>query len=205
MGIFAWPDAVIVISVTAMIIFWKPLSSFLYRANKIGTTGIEATTGAQDTSKSEVGPSIANDARQSDDPILVEREKSFCTELGLGADPTPKEKNLLGSLAAHSIALQFEKIYQAIYGSQLHALGIINTAPGGVQFGAIEHIYNQTAAQDKERYADYSFEQWLTYIERESLSIKNGRQDLHHPRRESVLEVHDSPRLYAVQTRVEVS
>ena len=170
--VLAWPLAVTIIAVTAMIIFQKPLSSFLYRANKIGTSGIEATTGAQDTSKSEVGPSVANAARQPDDPILVERKKSFCTELGLGADPTPKEKNLLESLASHSIALQFEKTYQAIYGSQLHALGIINTAPGGVQFGAIEHLYNQAAAQNKERYEDYSFEQWLTYMERESLSIR---------------------------------
>ena len=164
--------AVIVIAVFTLLLFRKPLSSFLYRANKIEKTGIEATTGAQDTSKSEVGPSVSNDAREPDDPILVEREDSIRTELGLGTDPTPKEENLLKSLASCSIALQFEKTYQAIYGSQLHALGIINTAPGGVQFGAIENIYNQAAAQNKEWYEDYSFEQWLTYMERESLSIR---------------------------------
>ena len=134
MEVFAWPLAVTVIAVSAMLLFWKPIARFLDRAKKIGMTGIEAAgASAQDTSKSEVGPSVANDlARQ--DPLLVKREDSICTELGLGADHTQKETKLLGLLAEHSFALQFEKTYQYIFGSQLNALVIINAAPGGVQF-----------------------------------------------------------------------
>ena len=129
--------------------------------------------GAQDTSKSEVGPSVANDlARQHDDPLLVKREDSIRTELELGADHTQKETKLLGIIAAHSIALQFEKTYQAIFGSQLNALVIINAAPGGVKFGDIEDLYNQAAAQHKAFYETYNGEQWLAYMERESLSIR---------------------------------
>ena len=109
--VFAWPLAVTVIAVIAMLLFWKPIARFLDRAKKIGTTGIEAAgAGAQDTSKSEVGPSVANDlARQHDDPLLVKREDSIRTELGLGADHTPKETKLLGMIAAQAIALQFRK------------------------------------------------------------------------------------------------
>ena len=97
--VFAWPLAVTVIAVSAMLLFWKPIARFLDRAKKIGMTGIEAAgAGAQDTSKSEVGPSVANDlARQ--DPLLVKREDSIRTELGLGADHTPKEIKLLGLIA----------------------------------------------------------------------------------------------------------
>ena len=170
--VFAWPLAVTVIAVSAMLLFWKPIARFLDRAKKIGMTGIEAAgAGAQDTSKSEVGPSVANNlARQ--DPLLVKREDSFRTELGLGADHTQKETKLLGIIAAHSIALQFEKTYQAIFGSQLKALGIINAAPGGVQLVVLKTLYNQAEAQQKEWYADYSFEQWLQYMEIQSLSIR---------------------------------
>ena len=120
-----------------MLIFWKPIARFLDRVKKIGMTGIEAAgAGAQDTSKSEVGPSVANDlARQHDDPLLVKRENSIRTELGLGADHTPKETKLFGMIAAQAIALQFENTYRTIFGSQLNTLGIINAAqPGGVQF-----------------------------------------------------------------------
>ena len=174
MEVFAWPLAVTVIAFGAMLIFWKPIARFLDRVKKIGMTGIEAAgAGAQDTSKSEVGPSVANDlARQHDDPLLVEREDSIRTELGLGADHTQKETKLLGIIAAHSIALQFEKTYQNIFGSQLNALVIINAAPGGVQFGDIEDLYNQAAAQHKAFYETYNGEQWLAYMERESLSIR---------------------------------
>ena len=170
--VFAWPLAVTVIAVSAMLLFWKPIARFLDRAKKIGMTGIEAAgAGAQDTSKSEVGPSVANDlARQ--DPLLVKREDSIRTELGLGADHTQKETKLLGIIAAHSIALQFEKTYRAIFGSQLNALVIINAAPGGVQFGDIKDLYNQAAAQHKAFYETYNGEQWLAYMERESLSIR---------------------------------
>ena len=172
MEVFAWPLAVTVIAVSAMLLFWKPIARFLDRAKKIGMTGIEAAgASAQDTSKSEVGPSVANDlARQ--DPLLVKREDSICTELGLGADHTQKETKLLGLLAEHSFALQFEKTYQYIFGSQLNALVIINAAPGGVQFGDIEDLYNQAAAQHNAFYETYNGEQWLAYMERESLSIR---------------------------------
>ena len=132
-------------------------------------------TGAQNTSKSEGEPSVANELdRQHDDPLLVKRVDSIRTELGLGEDPPQREKKLLGVIAAHSIALQFEKTYQAIFGSQVNALVIINAAAAGVQFGDIEHLYSQAAAQHKEFYANYSFEQWLEYMERESLSIRKN-------------------------------
>ena len=174
MEVFAWPLAVTVIAVSAMLLFRKPLVRFIDRAKKIGTTGIEAAgAGAQDTFKSEVGPSVANDlARQHDDPFLVKREDSIRTELGLGADPTQKETKLLEIIAAHSIALQFEKTYQAIFGSQLDALFIINAALGGVQFEDIKDLYNQAAAQHKAFYETYNGEQWLAYMERELLSIR---------------------------------
>ena len=173
LGAFAWPVAVTIIVCFALLLFRKSIRSFLARTYTIRASGFEVAAGAQDTSQSEVGPSVANDlARQHDDPLLVKREDSIRTELGLGADHTQKETKLLGVIAAHSIALQFEKTYQTIFGSQLNALVIINAAPGGVQFGDIEDLYNQAAAQHKAFYETYNGEQWLAYMERESLSIK---------------------------------
>ena len=169
----AWPVAVTIIVCLALVLFRKSICSFLARTSRIKISGFEVAAGAQDTSKSEVGPSVANDlARQHDDPLLLKHVELIRTELGLGADPTQKETKLLGIIAAHSIALQFEKTYQAIFGSQLKALVTINAAPGGVQFGDIEDLYNQAAAHHKAFYETYNGEQWLAYMERESLSIR---------------------------------
>lgn len=174
---FAWPGAVIIIGCFALLLFWKPLARLIDRVRDISAPGFHANADAQDTSRSEVGPSVANQLpRQHDDPLLVKRKESICTELGLGADHTQKENNLLGITAAQSIALQFEQTYQSIFGSQLNALVIINSAAGGVQFGNIEHLYRQAAAQHKEFYATYSSEQWLAYMERELLSIRKDEK-----------------------------
>ena len=131
--------------------------------------------GAQDTAKSEVGPSAADEfARLFDNQLLVQREGWLRTELVriVGTDQTQKEKFLLRMIAAQTIVQQFEATYRTIYGSQLNALEITNATPGGVQLGIFATLYNQAAARDKELYANYSFEQWLEYIERQALSIR---------------------------------
>ena len=173
---FAWPIACSVSVVIAMLIFRKPLGRFLDRAKKIGTTGIEAATGAQDTARSEVGPSAAADefTRLFDNQLLVKREDWIRTELvrTVGTDQTQKEKFLLRIIAAQAIVQQFESTYRTIWGSQLNALEITNATPSGVQLGVFETLYNQAAARDKAQYANYSFKQWLAYMESQLLVIR---------------------------------
>ena len=173
MEVFAWPLAVIVIA--AMLLFRKPIARFLDRVKKIGKTGIYADVGAQETAKSEVGPSAADElARLFDNQLLVQRENRIRTELvRIGGDQTQKEKFLLRMIAAQTLVQEFETTYRTIWGSQLNALETTNMTPGGVPLGFIETLYNQAAARDdKKLYANYSFEQWLEYIERQSLSIR---------------------------------
>ena len=175
MEVFVWPIAGIVIAVIAMLLFRKPLERFLDRAKKIGTTGISTAIGAQDTAKSEVGPSAADEfARLFDNQLLVQREDCIRTDLVriVGADQIQKEKFLLRMIAVLTIVQQFETTYRTIYGSQLNALEMTNATPGGVPLEIFEALYNQAAARDKELYANYSFEQWLKYIEGQLLSIR---------------------------------
>ena len=160
-----------------MLLFRKPIVRFIDRAKKIGTTGIEAAgAGDQDTAKSEVGPSAADEfARLFDNQFLIEREDSIRTDLVrivAGADQAQKEKILLRIIAAQAIRQQFETTYQSIWGSQLNALAITNTTPGSVQLVVFKTLYNQAEAQHKEWYTNYSFEQWLQYMEIQLLIIK---------------------------------
>ena len=177
LGTVSWPVAAIIIGCFALLLFRTSITRLIDRVRDIRAPGFHANAGVQDTSQSEVGPSVANEfARQHDDLILVKRKDSLCTELGLGRDHTQKENNLLGIIAAHSIALQFEKTYRTIFGSQLSALVIINSTAGGVQFRDIEHLYIQAEARHKEFYATYSREQWLEYMERELLIIRKDNK-----------------------------
>ena len=110
LGAVSWPVAVIIIGCFALLLFRKSIARLIDRVRDIRAPGFHANAGVQDTSRPEVGSSVANEfARQHDDPLLVKRKDSICTELGLGQDHTQKENTLLGIIAAHSIALQFEK------------------------------------------------------------------------------------------------
>ena len=96
MEVLAWPGAVTIIVCFALLLLRKSIGSFLARTHKIRARGFEMAAGAQNTSKSEGEPSVANELdQQHDDPLLVKRVDSIRTELGLGADHTPKEKNFL--------------------------------------------------------------------------------------------------------------
>ena len=175
METFAWPIAVIVIAVVAMLIFRKPLERLLDRIKKIGTTGIDTTASEQTTAKSEVGPSAADEfAKLFDNQLLVQREKSIRAALTptVGPDYTSQEETLLRIIAAQAIKLQFEMTYRSIFGSQLNALQTVNPSPDGVELQIFETLYNQAAELNKAMYADYSFEQWLEYMEHQSLVIR---------------------------------
>ena len=178
MEAFAWPITVIVIVVVAMLIFRMPLGRFLDRAKRIGTTGIDTNASDQDTAKSEVGPSAADEfARLFDNQLLVKREDWIRTELVriVGADHTQEEKILLRIIAAQSIVQQFEATYRTIWGSQLNALEIANATSDGVQLQVFETLYNQAAARHKSLYANYNFDLWLAYMKNQLLIV--GRDD----------------------------
>lgn len=166
-----WPIAVIIIAW----LFRRPLVRFLDRVRNIKTTGVEVAAGEQDTAKTELGPSVADEfARLFDNQLLIEREDTIRTELAriVGADETQKEKFLIRVIAAQAIRQQFEATYQSIWGSQLTALQIANTTLDGVQLRTFETLYNQAVSQYKDLYTNYSFERWLAFMESQILSLR---------------------------------
>ena len=174
METFDWP-AVTVIAVSAMLIFRKPLERLIDRTKKIGTTGIDATASEQASAESKVGPSVADDiAKLFDNQLLAQREELIRAALApdVGPDYAPQEETLLRIITAQGIILQFEMTYRIIFGSQLNALETINASPNGAELQIFETLYNQVAEMNKAMYADYSFEQWLGYMENQSLIIR---------------------------------
>ena len=165
-----WPVAFIIIA----LLFRGPLVRFLDRVRNIKTNGVEVAAGGQDTEQSEIGPTAADEfARLFDNQLLIEREDAISAELApmVGTDQTKREKLLIRIIATQAIRQQFETTYKIIWGSQLTALEIANTAPDGVQKKTFETLYNQASARHKELYANYSFERWLAFMENQFLSF----------------------------------
>ena len=175
MQIWVWPITVFTFAVAAMLIFLKPLTRFVDRTRKISKTGIETVAVGQNIAKSDVNPASAVDefARRFDNEFLLKCEDSIRVSLIplAGAEASKKESALIRMIAGLSIIIQFENTYRVIFGSQLRALTVANTTPGGVQIEVFESIYYQAAATYKEWYANASFEQWHAYMTNQSLIV----------------------------------
>jgi len=171
MEALAWPAVVLILGLIAIFVFRSPLTRFLDRAQKISKTGIE-TSGAQDTGV-VVRPSPADDLlKQFDNALLVQRETFIISELdrlkiGPGGE---RERVLIRLLAGFSIIQAFEKAYMLIWGSQIAALQSLNSS-GSIDAELLRPWYDQAAAGETELYAAYTFEQWLGFLQRNSLII----------------------------------
>jgi len=84
---------------------------------------------------------------------------------------------LIRQLAALQCVGFFERIYRIIYGSQLGAIDFLNTtAPVNASF--VEVCFFDTAkSSESEFYSNFSFEQWLQFLE-DSLLISNNEGNL---------------------------
>jgi hypothetical protein len=177
---FAWPASVVVIIIIALVLFRKALGRFLDRAESIGPHGVKASPAKQESGKEVVGPSAADEfMRLFDNALLVTREEWLRGELKriLGNDETQREKVLIRIIAAQSIVQQFEATYRSIWGSQLSALELANTAGiGGLDRQLFEILYSQAKARDPQYYEHYSFNQWLGFVEASGLVITKDQK-----------------------------
>ena len=93
---------------------------------------------------------------------VMEMERRFAALLSkVPADE--HEARLRAALAATSLQASFERAYGAIFGSQIKALRAINA--GTKQTSDIEHIFASAKAAYPPVYQDYTFDDWLRYLE----------------------------------------
>lgn len=177
----AWPAVALILGLVAIFVFRGPLSRFLDRAKKIGKTGIEAAGPEQET-RSEIKPSPADEfMRLFDNELLVQREQWIRGQLEtrLGGDQTERERVLIRVIAASSIVQQFETAYRFIWGSQLGVLEFLNTVgASGLPKDVLTTFYNQAAAREPSWYAEYTFDQWLGFLQSSQLITMRNDQVL---------------------------
>lgn len=200
LSFLTWPLVGLVLGVLALVLFRQPLSRFLDRAQKIGTTGIEASPLRQEAG--EVKPSIADKLLETyanvpqkpgevksspaneflkvfDNALLVKREDQIREELKKrniqGAD---RERVLLRFLAALVLVGEFDRVYVLIWGSQIGALQEVNAAgANGINIERLQAAwYEDAAKREPETYRQYSFDQWLGFLVESSLITRDAQK-----------------------------
>jgi hypothetical protein len=184
MSIINWPLTGLILGLVFLLVFRKPIESLLSRTKKIGAQGIEAealqVTTPQETPKIDplaTAPAVADDLLlESDSPFVREIESLIRQTAKAYTDSGNRERVLVHYLAATAIRWLFERAYGLIFGSQLSLLRILNERPGLPTDEVRTYFYDTAVSTYPHTYANYSFDQWLSFMTSQVLvCVKDGR------------------------------
>jgi len=179
MEVLVWPIVVVVLSIIFMLIFRQPISAFIARLRKVSLTGLEALSDqpqkvpVRDSSPEDTGELM----KSFDSPTLREQEAAI--QKGLEDRRVAGEeavKVLTRHLAANQIALYYERLNSAIWGSQIYLLRFLNSSMTGETSEIPRRFYDSAAANYPDVYSQYSFESYMDYLVNAHLIIgQEGR------------------------------
>ena len=164
MSSFAWPLAVVVVSVVFMWVFRRPISRFIDRTRSVSKDGVRAYEDRQPSAKKP--DALAKFLETYHSPLLLEAEDALEGEiknLGL-TDPADIRKALSKALAANRIARWFEAAQYQIFASQVAALTYLNAQPGPIPKDGLQGFYDKAAADFPNLYVGGTFDQWFAFL-----------------------------------------
>jgi len=172
-GSLGWPHIALIIGIFFMIIFRVPIATFIGRIRTVGKAGV--TTETSPLAQSDEKRKIAVDElmKVGDSIVLKELEHSTVKDLSSRGLDTEGDtvKVLIRNLAATQLALDYEQIYNLIYGSQILLLRRLNEAVGQ---GRLKEYMDDYFLKVKSKHQDlftWSFEQYLDFLFKRALII----------------------------------
>lgn len=165
----AWPIAATVIAV----LFRTDIRSVLPRIRKAGPTGVELDpVQQQNIGKADLTLSAA---KQLPGLVRTRAVEDLERLLRQNLNAFPEDDRLdwaLVELARSRLVAHFERVYRAIFGTQMAILRRLNeqntiTTEGAKQF------YLEHAAKHTEIYETYGFDGWITFLMNENLIMQH--------------------------------
>lgn len=172
----AWPIVVFVIAY----VFRQPLKELFPRITKAGPTGIEMAE-AQQVQVSKWSGELLPGVQRT--PAIEAQEKTLYARLD---DITVEKRTglLVNALAVAQLSSRFERIYGAIYGSQIAGLRALVNAGGKVTSADALQFFNDMKSKKPEM-SNIQYEAWLEFlrlaglitIDSETISITDMGRD----------------------------
>jgi len=179
MEILIWPAVVLILGIIALIFLRKPLVRFFDRAveMKFGSAAVTAAQAPQESSKDIKAAPSDELLKAFDNALLIKNEDIIRKEFETRkiTAQSDRERILIRYLSATALSLQFEKIYNSIWGSQISALQLLNTRGAGYSEEEVHAFYKSGKSNFPKMYEIYSFEQWLQFLESFSLIKRDGK------------------------------
>jgi hypothetical protein len=171
-SILTWPMVVLILGIVAILVFRRELRSLIERTERIRAPGVGIQAAARQTKPDAVGRENASEAaeelrRMFDNQLLIERAQLITSDLDKReVRGEEREKFLTRLAAATGLMWQFETAYNAIWGSQLELLALLNTlGPQGLAGDEIRPFYDGAARKFPAMYQTYGFDQWIAFLQ----------------------------------------
>jgi hypothetical protein len=173
----AWPAVALVLGLVSVFAFKRDLGALIGRIRKIDKTGI--TAGAeQGQMLAEAKTNSFQELMDSFTSVAIkQRESNLKKELESKGIQNDQEKLrfLTRALAACALALQWEQIERAIFGSQVKLLVDLNTrGTQGVTMQEAQKCYEEAAVRYPETYKRYPFQNYLHYLQVNQLVVEQS-------------------------------
>lgn len=172
----AWPLAVVAVAIVFFLIFRKPIGRLIDRTRHVSRDGIQADPSEQEARVTEPGTPADKLLRELDNTLVVRAENKIREELKERqvVDAGEKERVLTRYLAGVTLAYVFLYLYEHVYGSQITALRLLAAhGPEGTQPDALRVFYEQGKSNNPSLYANYNFEDWIGWLESNSLVVRD--------------------------------
>ena len=178
LGWLAWPGVVLVLGVLFLVLFRRPIASFLSRATEVSKTGIKAA--ASQANVVEVSSSAAAEGliRSFDSVVIRSREDAILQFLeGSGVHVAQDQVKVLARhLAVFQLGYFYQRIDRMIFGSQLEILLSLNSMASPIPRESVRPYYDVAVAGAPEFFSTYPFDSYLGFLSSNALIKDSGGQ-----------------------------
>jgi hypothetical protein len=168
---------VLTIAVIVIFAFKMQIAALIARTKRLGARGLE-TFETHPAQPREEKKGVEDFFRGFDNPLLLEAEELILQDLKQRHIETPegRERALIRSLASTNIVLHFERVYNAIWASQVSSLRFLNSREDGADSSELVPFYESGKAGYPVWYANHPFQRWLEFLQVFNLVLcRDGR------------------------------
>lgn len=156
--VLIWP------ALALFLVFWfrRELSEFIDRVWRVKFPGgeVEAET-QKDLQESDEDFEDAEGALAKDGELLGEMEKQYEARY---AELEQNTQKLIQELSLKELQLEFERIYNVIFGSQIRLLELVRTKPDGADWHCLSAYYEQVKRTNPGSFTNWAVDQYLQFL-----------------------------------------
>lgn len=164
---FGWPHVSLIFALIFIFVFKKAIREFIGKIKSVGKEGLKTESSQTAEVEEKRKQAVEELMKFGDSKVTNELESYIFKDLNQRELDTDSDtvKVLVRHLAATQLALDFEQIYNIIFGSQIFLLRKLNEAAGtGLNIDTIKTHFEHVQGLFDEQLNNWTLEQYLSFL-----------------------------------------